>query len=129
MKFETICSFLETLNLETATSPDYGKRLYDFILAKKPSECLELGFAHSASSCYTAAALDEIGKGHLTSVDIVPAMEWQKPAIEELLSKTKLEKYVTVMRENTSYNWFLKKKIEENQGEWSAPRKLDHLIC
>jgi hypothetical protein len=61
--------------------------------------------------------LDEIGTGHLNSVDIVPAMKWQKPSIEELLSKTNLGKYVTVVRENTSYNWFLKKKIEETQGK------------
>lgn len=116
MKFDTIHSYLEGIGSDTSIPLNHAKVLYDFILAKKPSECLELGFGHGVSSCYTAAALDEIGSGHLTSVDIVPAMKWQKPSIEELLSLTKLSNYVTVMREKTSYTWFLKKMIEENSS-------------
>lgn len=91
--------------------PDMAYDLYHFILETKPSRCLELGFGHGASSCYIAAALDEIGSGHLTSVDLLPAKEWQEPAIEDLLGKTGLSKWVTVQRETTSYTWFLKKKI------------------
>jgi predicted O-methyltransferase YrrM len=86
MKFETICSYLEGIGSGAAIPASRAKGLYEFILAKKPSECLELGFAQGVSSCYTAAALDEFGTGHLTSVDLVPAMKWQKPAIEELLA-------------------------------------------
>jgi predicted O-methyltransferase YrrM len=110
MKFEEISAQLEGIPF---ISTSQGRSLYNFILEKQPLECLELGFAHGTSSCYIAAALDEIGKGHLTSVDLIPAMQWQKPSIEELLSKTQLQKYVTVEREITSYTWFLKKKIEE----------------
>ena len=116
MKFDTIQSLLEGIGPETSIPASHGKSLYDFILAKKPAECLEIGFAHGVSSCYLAAALDEVGSGHLTSVDIVRAMKWQKPSIEELLSKTKLSSYVSVVRENTSYTWFLKKMIEENSS-------------
>ena len=116
MKFDTICSYLEGIGSASAISPKRGKVLYDFILAKKPSECLELGFGHGVSSLYTAAAMDEIGSGHLTSVDLVSAMKWQKPSIEELLSLTKLSNYVSVVREKTGYTWFLKKIIEENSS-------------
>jgi predicted O-methyltransferase YrrM len=116
MKFEELLSQLERFSFKTTIGPRRGRILYNFVLDKKPSECLELGFAHGTSSCYIAAALDELGTGCLTSVDLVRAAEWQKPSIEELLSKTSLQEYVTVVRENTSYNWFLKKKIEETSS-------------
>lgn len=110
MKFAEISNLVAGIPF---IDPKRAKQLYQFILEKQPQQCLELGFAHGASSCYIAAALDEIGVGHLTAVDLIPAMEWQHPSIEELLQKTSLKQYVTVEREMTSYTWFLKKKIEE----------------
>lgn len=85
--------------------------LYDFILAERPAECLELGFAHGAGSGYIAAALDELGRGRLDSVDIEVSREF-RPTIEETLALLALEDVVSVHREVNSYNWFLKKKIE-----------------
>ena len=94
--------------------PELAHDLYQFILKEKPQNCLELGFAHGASSCYIAAALDEAGSGNLTSIDLLPAQEWQDPTIESLLTRTGLESLVTVIREHTSYAWFLKKEIERH---------------
>jgi predicted O-methyltransferase YrrM len=111
MKFDEIRSHVDGIPY---TQPEWGELLYNFIVDNKPAECLELGFAHGVSSCYMAAALDELGTGHLTAVDLLDAADWQKPSIEDLLLRTGLQKYVTVVRERTSYNWFLKKKIEEN---------------
>lgn len=108
MKFETIHKQLDGIPY---ILPQLARELYDFILEKKPGNCLELGFAHGVSSCYIAAALDELGHGHLTSVDLLAASEWQHPAIEELLERTGLTSYVTVCRENSGYNWFLQKEI------------------
>lgn len=90
---------------------DMAYDIYHFVLDAKPANCLELGFGHGASSCYIAAALEELGEGRLTAVDLLPAREWQQPSIEELLSKTGLSSWVEVHREATSYNWFLKKMI------------------
>lgn len=87
--------------------------LYHFIRETKPLSCLELGFGHGASSCYIAAALEENGKGHLTSVDLISAKQWQDPAIEDLLERTGLSQWVSVHRESGGYNWFLKKNIEQ----------------
>jgi len=89
---------------------DSGKQLFNFVVEKKFKNCLELGFAHGVSSCYIAAALDELGDGHLTSVDLQNVE--RHPSIETLLDKTNLARYVDVYREKTSYNWFLKKMIE-----------------
>ena len=94
--------------------PELARELYDFILETKPQQCLELGFGHGVSSCYIAAALDELGSGHLTTVDLAAAREWQDPSIEMLLEKTGLSAYVTVYREQTGYNWFLQKMIYQN---------------
>jgi len=102
---------------------EHAKILYDFVLKNRPENCLELGFAHGASACYIAAALDELGKGHLVAVDLESGRDWQKPSIDDLLKKTALSDRVTVIRENLSYTWFLKKKIEEfsNVGGHCAP--------
>ncbi|HVX48613.1 MAG TPA: class I SAM-dependent methyltransferase [Chitinophagaceae bacterium] len=91
-----------------------AKILYDFIIDNKLTSCLELGFAHGTASCYIAAALDELGEGSLTSVDLIEAENIFKPGISELLTKTGLEKYVTVHREKTGYNWFLHDTIKKN---------------
>lgn len=112
MRFDLLVRHLDKFKFYTTIGTIQGKRLYDFILEQRPGECLELGFAHGSSSCYVAAALDELKAGHLTSVDLERAREWQRPSIEELLAETGLASYVTVQREGTSYNWFLKKRIE-----------------
>ncbi len=93
--------------------PELARDIYDFVVNNGPQQCLELGFGHGASSCYIAAALQELGHGHLTTVDLVSAREWQQPTIEDLLTQTGLQQWVTVVREPTSYTWFLKRKIEE----------------
>ncbi len=113
MRFEEVHAHLKSIPF---MEPDRARLLHEFIIRNRVSSVVELGFAHGVSSCYIAAALDELGGGHLTSVDLLAAREWQKPSIEELLKRTGLEKYVTVAREQTSYTWFLKKRIEEQSG-------------
>jgi predicted O-methyltransferase YrrM len=93
--------------------PELARDIYDFILEQQPRHCLELGFGHGASSCIIAAALEEAGHGHLTAVDLEPAREWQRPGIEDLLERTGLTPWVNVVREPTSYTWFLKRMIAE----------------
>lgn len=111
MKFEEIRNKIDGVPYIMS---EMAKDLYKFVIENRPVHCLELGFAHGASSCYIAAALDEIGSGHLTSVDLISGLSWQKPTIEELLKRTGLSQWVTVQREHTGYNWFLKKKIMES---------------
>lgn len=85
--------------------------LYDFVRSQRPVACLELGFAHGASSGYIAAALDENRRGQLTSVDI-EASRGFTPTIEQTFERLDLSALVDVHREVNSYNWFLKKTIE-----------------
>jgi len=121
MKFEEVLAEVEGIPY---ISPRAGKVLYDFVLEARPRECLELGFAHGASSCYVAAALDELGEGHLTAVDLLSSAE-RRPSIEDLLEKTKLSQCVTVQREKNSYTWFLKKQIEQRSGSGACEPLYD----
>lgn len=110
MKFDAIASLVNGIPY---TQRERGKKLYDHILKYKPSNCLELGFAHGVASCYIAAALHEIGKGTLTCVDLEESAD-REPNLEGLLEKAGLTDFVSIKRERNSYTWFLKKAIEEN---------------
>jgi predicted O-methyltransferase YrrM len=112
MKFDEIVAYVKDIPIMT---PYKGKIIYDFVVETRPKEVLELGFFHGTSSCYIAAALDEID-GHLTTVDLVGSKDLE-PNLDQLLKKTGLHDRVTVVRERTTYNWFLKKKIEERTSD------------
>ena len=111
MRFNEISDHMQGIPF---MEPAQGRIIYDFILEDKPRELLELGFGHGVSSCYMAAALDELGSGHITSVDMLSAVQWQDPSIETLLARTGLGNYVSVVREQNSYTWFLKNQIEKH---------------
>lgn len=122
MKFEDAKQLLDGIPF---IDPQRARTLYDFILETRPQQCLELGFAHGTSSCYIAAALDEIGSGHLTSVDLTADQVDFDPSLETLLEKTGLGDYVTIQRERNSYTWFLKKAIEANTHDGNCQPVYD----
>jgi predicted O-methyltransferase YrrM len=113
MKFNKIHCLLKGIPFITEKN---ARLLYDFIIANKLKNCLELGFAHGTASCYIAAAIDEIGEGSLVSVDLMEAENIFTPNIHGLLNKCGLQKYVTICREATGYNWFLHNEIAKNTG-------------
>jgi len=90
---------------------DEGWELYDHIIKTRSANCLELGHAHGVSTIYIAAALDEIGQGHLDTVDLLSAID-REPNLETLLEASNLGHIVSIHREKNSYNWFLKKQIQ-----------------
>jgi predicted O-methyltransferase YrrM len=94
------------------TSPDKGRFFYDFVLKHRPKRVLELGFAHGVSTCYFAAALDEIG-GTIDCVDLDLKFE---PDVETLSMRLDLSN-ITPHRETSSYTWFLKKEIERHSRD------------
>ena len=94
-------------------SPALGRRVYDHIVETRPEQALELGTAHGVSAAYTAAALEANGRGHLTTVDHAGAA--YDPSPEEVLAGRASQHRVTIVREHSSYNWFLKQQIERRQ--------------
>ena len=92
-------------------SPALGRRVYDHIIASRPEQVLELGTAHGVSAAYMAAALEEGGDGHLTTVDHAGA--GFDPSPREVLERAGLEHRVTIVHDHSSYNWFLKQQVED----------------
>jgi predicted O-methyltransferase YrrM len=90
-----------------------GESITNLILDNRFSEILELGFRHGVSTCYMAGALDELGTGHVTTIDLTGARD-ANPSIETLLHRLELESYVTTFYEPTSYIWRLMKMLEES---------------
>lgn len=90
-----------------------GQKITDIILENRFQHILELGFRHGVSTCYMAGALDEMGSGHITTIDLENAQE-ASPNISDLLGDLGLEKYVDVCYDSISYNWRLMKMLEED---------------
>ncbi len=85
--------------------------LYDLIIDNKVSRILELGIAHGTATCYMAAALEELGRGKIVSVDLkTPVFD---PSAEQQLEQTELEPYVQIVRMKTGYNWYLHDEIKQ----------------
>lgn len=95
-------------------SKKHGRFLYDLILKEKLTSILELGIAHGTATCYMAAALQELGQGSITAVDLIEATSTFKPSAEEQLERTGLASFVNVIRMQTGYTWFLHDEIVKN---------------
>jgi predicted O-methyltransferase YrrM len=108
MQFEAVAASVEGTPFMT---PALGRRVYDHIRRARPGHALELGTAHGVSAAYIAGALEANGDGHLTTVDHGGAA--YEPAPEQVLARAGLSHRVTIVRANSSYNWFLKQQIEQ----------------
>jgi predicted O-methyltransferase YrrM len=107
MDFDVVAESVRGIPFMT---PALGRRVYEHIRSTRPSEALELGTAHGVSAAYMAAALEANRSGHLTTVDHGGAD--YHPSPESVLEHAGLADRVTVVRADSSYNWFLKQQIE-----------------
>jgi predicted O-methyltransferase YrrM len=90
-----------------------GEHLFNFILERDLTNCLELGFYHGVSSAYIAGALHERGRGHLVTIDL----EWARtlePNIQATIGRLGLDDFVTYYYEPTSYHWRLMKLLRDS---------------
>src|SRR5215211_5327344 len=87
-------------------SPEQGRIVYDHVRATRPAELLELGTAHGVGAAYLATALADNGHGRLTTVDFAGAA--YDPPPEAVLSRAG----VAVVREFSSYTWWLKEQVQ-----------------
>lgn len=111
MKFEEIHA---TVGHVPYISRENAKFLYDLILEKKITNILELGIAHGTATCYMAAALQELGRGSITAVDLIETKDAFSPSAEEQLETAGLEQFGAVVRMQTGYTWFLHDEIAKN---------------
>jgi predicted O-methyltransferase YrrM len=121
MKFEDVAARVAGI---PHMSPALGRRVYDHVRATNVSQALELGTAHGVSAAYIAAALEANGDGHLTTVDHGAAAF--SPSPEEVLALAGLAHRVAIVREHSSYNWFLKEQIEQaSDGNGNCEPRYD----
>jgi predicted O-methyltransferase YrrM len=104
--FETVASAIAGVPF---MSPEQGRIVYDHVRATRPEQVLELGTAHGAGAAYLAAALADNGAGALTTVDFAGAA--YDPAPEDVLARAGVAGRVTVVREFSSYTWWLKEQV------------------
>jgi predicted O-methyltransferase YrrM len=91
-------------------SPEQGRIVYDHVRATRPAEVLELGTAHGVGAAYLAAGLDDNGAGRLTTVDFAGAA--YDPSPEAVLARAGVAARVQVVREFSSYTWWLKEQVQ-----------------
>lgn len=89
---------------------------YDFITGNHLENCLELGCFHGVSTAYIAGALQDLGSGHLTTIDLTTAVQ-RTPNVDSVLRRVGLRQYVDVFLEPRSFNWRLMKFLEEDRYE------------
>ena len=88
-----------------------ARKLNAFIGSENLENLLELGFFHGKSSAFLAATLKELGRGHLTTIDLEPVRD-KSPNIEGMLGALGLAEWVTVHYEPRSFTWRLMRMLE-----------------
>jgi predicted O-methyltransferase YrrM len=94
-----------------------AKLLYEMIVDNRLTSILELGIAHGTATCYMAAALEELGGGCVTAVDLLAALESFRPSAEEQLKTTGLTRFARVHRMQSGYTWFLHDEIRRQTAD------------
>mgnify|MGYP001358301890 CR=1 FL=1 len=84
-------------------SPAQGRRVFDHIRATSARDVLELGTAHGVGAAYMAAA-----GANVTTVDFAGAS--YDPSPEEVRRRAGVD--FTIVREFSSYTWWLKTQLE-----------------
>jgi predicted O-methyltransferase YrrM len=108
MRFEEVAGAVAGVPFMT---PHQGRLVYDHVRSARPHDVLELGTAHGVSAAYLAAALECNGVGRVVSVDFAGAAF--DPPPEAVLARAGLAHRVKLVREFSSYTWWLKEQVRE----------------
>lgn len=85
----------------------------DLITEGNYENLLEVGFFKGKSSAYFAAILEDLGRGHLLTIDRKDAMK-RTPNIETVLSELKLSHRVTPVLADRSHTWVMAEFLSQN---------------
>jgi hypothetical protein len=111
VEFERIRQAVEGVPVMT---PAQGRVIYDHVMQAQPTHVLELGTASGVSAAYMAAALDELGRGSVTTLDKQQYLPTPLPEKQAFAKVPELLGYVTFERPpDSSYVWWLLRKIEQ----------------
>lgn len=85
--------------------------MQNFVIKHDIKDIIEIGFFHGKSSAYFAAILEDLGRGHLVTIDRDTARQ-RTPNIECILSSLDLTHRVSPIYAERSYTWEMAKMIE-----------------
>lgn len=85
--------------------------LRDLIVSNDLQDLLELGFYKGKSSAYLGAVLEDLGRGHLTTMDRATA-RGHAPGIADVLADVELAHRVTPIFAHRSFTWELGTMLE-----------------
>src|SRR3954465_5850230 len=85
-------------------SPEQGRVIHEHVTGTHARDVLELGTAHGVGAAYLAS-----GGAHVTTVDFAGAA--YDPSPEATLGKAGVADRVTIVREYSSYTWWLKEQV------------------
>ena len=92
---------------------EHARFLREFIRTHDLRDLLELGFFHGKSTAFMAAILEELGRGHITTMDLKSAGR-RRPSIATVLSELKLSHRVTPVYSHRSFTWELRRLIAQS---------------
>ncbi len=128
MKFEQVHHLLSTYRtpqqeqLLFLLQPETMESLYRCVVSTGARECLELGTGYGATTCVIAAALDEIGGGRVTTID----MQVREPiGVHVLARHTGLERHINAIADSAGYNWHLGEMIARQTSDGVCSPCLD----
>lgn len=93
-------------------SEKHARAMRDIVVENDFRDILEIGFFHGKSSLYIAAMLEDLGRGHLVTIDQRSALT-RDPTIHQLLEETDLTDRVTPIIAFRSFTWELQKLISQ----------------
>src|SRR3954471_15398521 len=85
-------------------SPEQGRVIHEHVTGTHARDVLELGTAHGVGAAYLAS-----GGAHVTTVDFAGAA--YDPPPETTLARAGVAGRVTIVREYSSYTWWLKEQV------------------
>src|ERR1700755_2831222 len=91
-------------------SPAQGRLVYDHVERSGARDVLELGTAHGVGAAYLASA-----GAHVTTVDHEGSR--YDPSPEQVIANPGLTDSVTIVREYSSYTWWLKEQVQQRSDE------------
>jgi predicted O-methyltransferase YrrM len=101
---------------------DTMESIYNCVLNSGARACLELGTGLGGTTCVIAAALDELGGGRVTTVDMLVR---EPIGVDVLAQHTGLTQYIEVISDPVGYNWHLGEMINRQTGKGTCAPCLD----
>lgn len=107
--FEEVDSKISGLQYMSREKAEYMR---EFISTKNLSNLLEIGFFKGKSTAYFASILEDLGRGHITTVDRKGALRLT-PNINDVIELVGLRHRVTPVFADRSHTWELSKMIRQ----------------